>query len=375
MKASILAVGTELTIGQIVNKNASWISAQLKIAGVQVGLHVVVPDDRQLILQALEFAEQQSDLIFVTGGLGPTSDDFTRDLISAWTNKKLVFHEPSWQHLSTRLTLRGFAVREIQKQQCYFPEGATVLKNAEGTANGFYLETNKTSGVKKVFALPGPPREIESIWKDHLMPWLSENTKGIDKLITKAWDTMGVGESDVAVKVEEALAGRPASTTFDIGYRVHLPYVEVKLSYLEKETDLWKPYVDKVDALLEEITITKDFKDLAATISQAIKEVDFTFYDYVTGGYLQNRLASFLKTHANYSWKQSTEKPLIELFENEENFLALLPYEEEKSLLIFEKAGRRKQYIIEAPMKSSFMAERRKQYMAEMALAYFSQFI
>lgn len=373
MKASILAVGTEITTGQILNKNASWISAQLKVAGIQVSMHITVPDDRQLILDALALAEKQSDLIFVTGGLGPTSDDFTRELISAWTDKKLVFHEPSWQHINERLKSRGFVVRDIQKQQCYFPEGALILKNIEGTANGFYLETSKASKVKKVFVLPGPPREIESIWKDHVSAWLSENTKGLDKLITKAWDTMGVGESDVAAKVENALTGRPESKTFDVGYRVHLPYVEVKLSYLETEASLWKPYVDKVDSLLEEITIAKDFKDLAATISNAVKDVDFIFYDYVTTGYLQNRLSPFLKNHPNYSWKQSTEKPLIDFFENEENFLAILPLEDDKSLLLFENAGHRKQFIIEAPMKSPLMAERRKQYTAEMALAYFSQ--
>lgn len=373
MKASILAVGTEITTGQIVNKNASWISARLKSAGVQVSMHITVPDDRQLILDALTLAEKQSDLIFVTGGLGPTSDDFTRDLISTWTNKKLVYDETSWQHIVDRLSPRGFPVREIQKQQCYFPEGSLVLKNSEGTANGFFLETAKSNGIKKVFVLPGPPREIESLWNDHVGPWLNENTKDIDKLITKAWDTLGVGESDVAAKVEEMLQGRPESKTFDIGYRVHLPYVEVKLSYLETEAAIWTPYIEKVNSILHEITIAKDFKDLAEMISKKIKAVDFTFYDYVTTGYLQHRLAPFLKSHPNYSWKQSTEKPLVELFEHEENFLALLPYEDDKSLLIFEFTGRRKQVIIEAPMKSPYMAERRKQYMAEMALAHFSQ--
>lgn len=372
MKASILAVGTEITTGQILNKNASWISAKLKTAAVQVSMHITVPDDRQLILDALALAEKQSELIFVTGGLGPTSDDFTRDLISAWTNQKLVFHEPSWQHIIDRLTPRGFPVRDIQKQQCYFPEGATILKNEEGTANGFFMATEKSTGVKNIFVLPGPPREIESIWKDHVQPWLNENTKNNDRLITKAWDTIGIGESDVALKVEEVLAGRPDSKTFDIGYRVHLPYVEVKLSFLEKESAIWNPYVMKVDSMLHEITIAKDFKDLAEIISTKIKAVDFTFYDYVTTGYLQNRLSPFLKTHPNYSWKQSSDKPLADLFDQEENFMALLPMETDKSLLIYEFGGRRKQYIIEAPMKSSYMAERRKQYMAEMALAHFS---
>ena len=189
--------------------------------------------------------------------------------------------------------------------------------------------------------------------------------------MTRAWDTMGMGESDVADLVETTLKGRPNSDTFEIGYRVHLPYVEVKLSYLETEASKWQPYITAVDAALKKITITTDFTDLASVISDRIKKFDFTFYDYVTGGYLQNRLAAFLKTHPRYSWKQSNEKPLVELFENEENFLALLPLEDDKSLLIFEFAGRRKQFIIEAPMKSPLMVERRKQYTAEMALAHF----
>ncbi|MFZ3231030.1 MAG: competence/damage-inducible protein A [Pseudobdellovibrio sp.] len=373
MKASIIAVGTEITTGQILNKNASWISSNLKAAGVLVTVHITVPDDRQLILDALNFAEKQSEVIFVTGGLGPTSDDFTRDLICTWTQTKMIFNEMSWQHIQDRLKPRGFPVRDIQKQQCYFPEGASILKNAEGTANAFYLHSKQSTGLKKIFVLPGPPREIESIWKDHVANWLTENTKTIQKQITKSWDTMGVGESDVALKVEEVLVGRPKSDTFEIGYRVHLPYVEVKLSFLENELAIWQPYLDKVDSVLSEITITKDFKDLAEMVTSKIKSIDFTFYDYVTSGYLQNRLAPYLKSHPNYSWKQSTDTPLVDLFENEDNFLALIPYEADKSLLIFSLNGKRKQVFIEAPMKSTLMAERRKQYSAEMTLAYFNR--
>jgi molybdenum cofactor synthesis domain-containing protein len=373
MKASILAIGTEITTGQILNKNASWISAKLKFAGVQVAMHITVPDDHDLILDALTLSEKRSDVLFVTGGLGPTSDDFTRDLISEWSQTKMIFDESSWQQIIDRLKPRGFPVRDIQRQQCYFPEGAHILKNSEGTANGFYLEVKKPSGVKKVFVLPGPPREIDAIWKSNIDSWLQKNTTDINKQVTKAWDTIGVGESDVALKVEEALQGRPTSENFEIGYRVHLPYVEVKLSFLENETEMFKPYIQKVDTLLSEITLAKDFEDLANIVSKKVSQYDFTFYDYVTNGFLHARLSGYLKSHANYSWKQSNEKPTVDLFENEENFLALLPFEEDKSLLIFEFQGQRKQILIEAPMKSSAMAERRKQYMAEMALAHLSQ--
>ena len=98
-KATILGVGTELTTGQIVNKNGSWISEKLIPYGVETAAHIVVPDSRELIFNALNYCAQNSDLIFVTGGLGPTSDDFTRELISEWSKTKLLFDETSWGHV------------------------------------------------------------------------------------------------------------------------------------------------------------------------------------------------------------------------------------------------------------------------------------
>jgi molybdenum cofactor synthesis domain-containing protein len=151
MKASILAIGTELTTGQIVNQNAANLSTKLKALGVIVTTHLTVPDDRQIILKSLKFLETASDteensnhdIIFVTGGLGPTSDDFTRDLIAEWSGLPMKFDETSWIHIQERLKSRGFVVHERQKQQCYFPEKSEILFNSEGTANGFKLFVNK----------------------------------------------------------------------------------------------------------------------------------------------------------------------------------------------------------------------------------------
>ena len=153
MKASILAIGTEITTGQIVNKNASTLSAKLKTFGVDVTFHLTVPDNRQLIMDALHFAENQSELLFVTGGLGPTSDDFTRDLISQWSGLKMLFNEGSWNHVQSRLFSRGFSVREMQRQQCYFPETSQILTNASGTANAFCFSLQRPTGKKMVFVL------------------------------------------------------------------------------------------------------------------------------------------------------------------------------------------------------------------------------
>lgn len=369
MKASILAVGTELTTGQIINSNAQTLSQNLKALGVVITSHLTVPDDKQIILDSLNFLAGLSsggggedDLIFVTGGLGPTSDDFTRDVLAEWSQIKMKFDEGTWTSIQERLTSRGYKVRDMQRQQCFFPENAEILFNTQGTANGFkFIAKNKT-----FYVLPGPPREIFAIWNDHIAAVLSEKTKNLDKLITKAWDTLGVGESEVAFSVEHVLKDRPPG--LEIGYRVHLPYVEVKLSFLAAKTEQWAPWIKKVDEVLETITVAKDFSDAVQLCSEKIKNVDFTFYDFVSDGYLHGRLSKQLNLLKNWSFKQSRNAPAVDMFEHEDDFLALFPYEDDKCILIHSLSGVRRLKTIEAPMKVPLMDERRRQYFAEMAL-------
>lgn len=374
MKATILGIGTELTTGQITNKNGSWISKQLIDYGVITAAHLVVPDDKKLIINALDYCSQNSQVIFVTGGLGPTSDDFTRELISTWTEKNLFFDESSWQHVQDRLTTRGFTVKDIQRQQCYFPETAKILKNNFGTANGFYMKRVKNSFITHLFILPGPPREIEAIWNDHISDWLKENTRNIDKIITKSFDTLGVGESDVALIVESALTGKTESLPMDIGYRVHLPYVEVKLSYPESTSYTSDIFVKNVEHALKDITVLKNFEDITELFSGLTAKTDFAIYDFVSGGFLHHRLSGVLKKHKNWMWKENIESMDSDFFADEQNFMALLPLNELECSLMFEFRGLRKSIKIEitqASLKSELMKERRKQYFAEMALLEF----
>lgn len=379
MKATILGVGTELTTGQIVNKNGAAISEKLLPFGVITTAHLVVPDDRKLILDTLEFAAANSDLIFVTGGLGPTSDDFTRDLISEWAKKALIFDEISWQHVQQRLTSRGFTVKDLQRQQCYFPETAKILKNSNGTANGFQITVQTAHGPKEVFALPGPPREIDAIWADSIQHWLAENTQHIDKKITKSWDTMGQGESDVAVTVEDIIkqfgAGLDLKNNIEIGYRVHLPYVEVKITYVQSIESKVQTIVQKINQALNPITVLRDFENITDVLAQKTAAVDFAFYDFVSGGFLHTRLSGYLKKYKNWMWKQS-QRPLdTDFFNEEENFLALFPQDDkhEKAVVIGHFNNKRFSLSLEAPANYSLMPERRQQYFAEMAMIEFAK--
>ena len=372
-KATILGVGTELTTGQIVNKNASWISDKLIPFGLETALQLTVPDDRPTILKSLDYCAQNSDYIFVTGGLGPTSDDFTRDLISEWSKKELKFDEKSWQSVQVRMNSRNIVVKDIQKQQCYFPEGAVILNNSQGTAHGFQMEVQTPYGQKDVFILPGPPKEIEAIWNESITKWLFVETQLFDKKITKSWDTLGTPESEVAGLTEPCLDGRWPDLKFDLGYRVHLPYVEVKFSYYKSQENLAKPIVDKIDAALANITALKNFTDITQAFSQITANTEFAFYDFVSGGFLNHRLSGELKKFKNWMWKQSLEPLDTDFFSHEENFLALFPQDEnlEHAVVMGNFKGRGFTQELSATSTSPLMIERRKQYFAEMALITF----
>ncbi len=237
---ALISVGTELTTGQILNKNSQWISQRLKELGVETQWHLSVPDDREQMLRAFEFASTTCPWIFITGGLGPTSDDFTREVVAQWLQQPLQWHEPSWISTRDRLLARGVPARDSHKSQCYYPEGATVLRNDAGTAHGFLCQKNHL----KVFVLPGPPKEIESIWKNAIHAWLLENTKDLDPQLTWSWDCLNVPESEVADVVETALK----DCQFSKAYRVHRPYVEFKMSFPKsKMTEAlpWKEILDQ----------------------------------------------------------------------------------------------------------------------------------
>ena len=372
-KATILGVGTELTTGQIFNKNASWISDKLIPFGLETAMHLTIPDDRPAILQALDICAQNSQYIFVTGGLGPTSDDFTRDLISEWSKKELKFDEKSWQSVQVRMTSRGLVVKDIQKQQCFFPEGAVILNNSQGTAHGFQMEVETIHGTKDVFVLPGPPKEIEAIWNESIAKWLFVETQLFDKKITKSWDTLGCPESEVAGMTEPCLDGRWPDLKFDLGYRVHLPYVEVKFSYYKSQENLAKPIVDKIDKALENITALKNFTEITEVFSKLTSSSEFAFYDFVSGGFLNHRLSNELKKYKNWMWKQSQQPLDTDFFSHEENFIALFPQDEnlERAVVMGNFNGKSFTKELQATSNSPLMIERRRQYFAEMALITF----
>ncbi len=367
LKAAVLGIGTELTSGQIVNANASWISGRLKKMGLLTSAHLVVPDDKELILEGLEFCASKSDLIFVTGGLGPTTDDFTREIIAQWSGAELAFDSPTWDYIAERLSVRGVAVEEFQKQQCYFPRGSRILKNSRGTAHAFHLQV----AGKAVFVLPGPPREIEIIWQDHIESWLRELAKDDDSHITLSWDILGRSEGEVAKLTEEILGG----SGLEIGYRVHMPYVEVKVSFLQSERAEKENFFKALDSAFSRWIVLRENQDAAEMFSDCLAANDgICFVDEVSGGYLWQRLQ--LPFRQREYWKSksvSYSNRKGNFLSGEEVIFKILKAADFGAQISWEQGSDSGTEIISNPYLHSSMEERRQQYFSERALLFWAQ--
>ena len=364
MKISVLGVGTELTNGQILNRNGQWISESMMKFGVPTSMHLVVPDEKELILQALQFCWDRSDLLFVTGGLGPTSDDFTREIVAQWLNRQMIWDEASWTHIQERLIPRGIEAKEIQKQQCYFPEGSMILKNRMGTANAFQIEHQG----KTIFVLPGPPREIEAIWQDHLQSYLQKKTATVDALITLSWDTIGLGESDVADKVEAALKG---CDFVEKGYRVHMPFVEVKMSFLKSENGKAQKWIQAVEAAIGPISILRNSEDAAEIVAGFLRKFDHGWIcAQIRGSFLFKRLFPYCQPLLKERKLHFSSD--IEVGDLPGNVLSLTLKEDSFSSgrAAMRHHGQTRNQIFMSPYKSFLLKEREQQFYAEMALVF-----
>lgn len=307
-RASILAIGTELTQGQITNRNAAWISERLTDLGLETTSHITVPDDRARIRASLESAAAENDLLIVTGGLGPTSDDFTREVLAEWWGSPLEFVSGAWEKIVRRLTERGIEVAESNRSQCFFPIGATVLENLEGTADGFRFRRIAPNGrATEVVALPGPPREIAHLWERFISAWLTNHftTRKADR---ETWHCLGKSESSLGEIVEGAVAGFGVQT----GYRASMPYVEVKIWIPpslspERRGDL----LDRMNEALAPYSVARNGEDLAerfaATILDFPEKDRVTLLDLGSAGRLAERAIAMLRSERAKPLRERTE--------------------------------------------------------------------
>lgn len=191
MKAEIISVGTELLLGQIVNTNARDLSLQCAALGVNVYYQTVVGDNETRLREAIELAHSRSDVVIITGGLGPTQDDLTKDVIASFVNRPLGLHEPSLQKILALFESRDSPLIESNKRQALMIEGCDPLPNDTGLAVGIALTHD---GVHYV-VLPGPPREMNTMFDRYGTAWLRQVMNEEAPLYSRMLKFANIGES------------------------------------------------------------------------------------------------------------------------------------------------------------------------------------
>lgn len=201
MRIEIINTGAELLVGRVLNTHQQWLCRQLADLGYEVSRQICVADDRRQIQHALRESLARADLIIVTGGLGPTGDDLTRDVAAQVLRRKLVRHPATLSRIKQFFAARHRHMPANVQVQAMIPRGATVLPNPNGTAPGLFLET--IAGKNCLILLPGPPRELQPMFLNSVVPLLRRKFPPAAPFVCRTFKTTGLGES----AVEEKIAG------------------------------------------------------------------------------------------------------------------------------------------------------------------------
>ncbi|MSP53107.1 MAG: competence/damage-inducible protein A [Gammaproteobacteria bacterium] len=198
---------------------------QLFANGITVGEHLIVADNETGILKAITYQLQNHNILIITGGLGPTSDDLTRFALAKYLQTPLLFNEEWWRNICQRLQKRHLKIHENNRQQCLFPEGGILLPNEYGTAAGCFVEHKQ----QQIFMLPGPPKKCLAMFSEYVLLRLTHLFQPHYRL---KWLLAGVSESEIAAKIEAAIP----HLNCHFGYRLNYPDLEFKLSACDAAT-------------------------------------------------------------------------------------------------------------------------------------------
>ena len=228
MIVEVINTGSELLLGNTLNTHLCFLGQELFSLGLRIERQVTVPDGEE-IRAALVESLGRADIILVTGGLGPTTDDITREITAELLGLPLLEDATSWKAIQDRFSRRGLEMTPRNRRQAQAPEGATVLANPNGTAPGLYIR-HVASGegvTRHIFLLPGPPRELRPMFLNLVVPILKELMPGGGGFQSRRWLVIGMGESKVESVVGEALLAIPG---LELGYCARPGEVDVRLT-------------------------------------------------------------------------------------------------------------------------------------------------
>ena len=285
MNAEVISVGTELLLGQVVNTDTAIVAKALSGLGINLLYSAVVGDNVERLKLAVETAISRSDLLIMTGGLGPTTDDLTKETTAAAAGKKLVLHQESLERIQNYFNEKH--VSENQAKQAWLPEGCTVLQNDNGTAPGcaFQAESGCT-----VIMLPGPPSELEPMLNNYAVPYLKKGQESV--IVSHNIHIYGRGEAPVAQMMDDLMNGEnPTLAPYAKEGECYLR-VTAKAANEEEADKMCQPLIQEIKDRLGEFVYSVDVESLEELVVQELQKQGkkLATAESCTGGLLAKRI-------------------------------------------------------------------------------------
>ncbi len=289
--AELLTIGDEILYGQIVDTNSQWMSIELDKVGIKVIRKTTVGDVESEILTAFAEAENRADIILITGGLGPTSDDLTKPLLAKYFNCGLVINEEALREVTEFFKSRGRELTEINRQQAALPTACEKITNPNGTAPGMWFNKNG-----KIFmSMPGVPHEMKKMMTDSVIPKLKE-TFNTPVIYHKVIRTIGLGESYLAEKISDWEKALPDH--IKLAYLPSLGEVKLRLTSFGNSSEQMESEVsvltDKLKLLIGQFIFGYGDDPIEVVIGKTLREKKLTLSvaESCTGGYLSHLITS-----------------------------------------------------------------------------------
>jgi nicotinamide-nucleotide amidase len=290
MKAEIITIGDEILIGQIVDSNSAWMAQQLNYIGIKIKQITSVSDNESHIMEALDAAILRADIILMTGGLGPTSDDLTKPALCKYFNAPLRFDEQAYRDIEALFKARGKEVTPLNRSQAEVPQNCITIYNKNGTAPGMWFEEKG-----KVFiSLPGVPFEMKAMMTESVLPRLSEKYK-LPPIIHRTILTQGIGESILADKIKEWENNLPPEIR--LAYLPSVGMVRLRLSAIGDKQRMMHAIdeqIEKVMPAIEKYVFGFDEDTLQDRVGEELKKrkASLVTTESCTGGYVAHLITS-----------------------------------------------------------------------------------
>lgn len=288
MKAELIFTGTEVLLGHIINTHTQYLGVKLSGMGIEILLNTTVGDIRELMISVFRQALERSDLIVITGGLGPTTDDLTAEVVAEVLGVPLIPDRESLNAIKDIFQSRGIDMPQSNVKQTYFPQGSIILPNRNGTAPGALIERNN----KIIILLPGPPHELKPMFEDSVVPFLSGKTGGSEVFKYRIFKLTGISES----AVQDLLKGLGGQGNPGIAFVAKPDEIQVRITARAADDrqaeELLEELSGKVRPLLDKYIFAHDEEILEEQVGKLLlkKRLTLGTAESCTGGMIASRL-------------------------------------------------------------------------------------